>query len=585
MYNITWVLVMKYLKRILSILAKDKLNMLMTIFLIVIETAFELFIPFLMKDIINKGIKNNDMMAIIYSGGLIVICAIASLVFGHFYARFNARLVSNFSYKLRSDVYKKIQEYSFSNLDHFDISSLVTRATNDVQVLQNAISGSVRPFVRSPILLFMGIALVFVMSPDLGWIFLVVVPILALILFVIIKKVSPTYQILQDNIDELNQVVRENVTAIRTVKSFVREDYESEKFKNKNVNVYNTTKHTFSIATLNQPFFQLSMYSVTVMLISFGSIMVHNNTLEVGTLSALLSYVLQVINSIMMLSNVFILMNRSFASSKRIVEILDEKIDITSTNNRHVSVGDIEFKNVSFKYKNTSNEYALSNINLKIPHGSSVGIMGGTGSAKSTLSSLILRLYDVTDGEVLIDNINVKDYDLINLRDSISIVLQNNVLFTGTIKENLLWGNKNATDDEIKWALKVSRSDEFVYKLDKKLDYIISQGGTNVSGGQRQRLCIARALLKKPKIIIFDDSTSACDMKTEREILQGIRKLENVTNIIIGQRVNAVKDCDFIIILDDGKINSIGSHDELYKSSRIYKELCDSQLGGMKNEE
>ena len=571
---------MKDLMRILAYLKRDKINLIMTIFLAVVETAFELLIPFFMKDIINNGIKNQDIMAIIYSGAWIILCSLVSLIFGHFYSIFNAKLVTNFSYTLREEVYSKIQEYSFSNLDHFDISSLVTRATNDVQIMQNTLAGSVRPVIRSPILLFMGVGLVFIMAPSLGWIFACVIPVLALILFLIIKKVAPSYSVLQDNVDSLNQRVRENVTAIRTVKSYVREEYEEKKFNEANENVSNITKNTFKISSLNQPAFQLSMYTVTVMLISFGSVMVHNNTLEVGTISALLSYVLQVINSIMMLSNVFLLMNRSFASSKRIVEIFDEKIDILSLGNKLVKNGDIEFKNVYFKYKKTSEEYVLSDINLKIPHGTSIGIMGGTGSSKSTLVSLILRLYDVSNGEVLIDNENVKNYDLVNLRDSISIVLQNNVLFSGTIRENLLWGNKNATEEEINKAISISCSDEFINRLPNGLDYNLGQGGVNVSGGQRQRLCIARALLKKPKIIIFDDSTSACDMETERKILKGIRSLKNVTNIIIGQRVTSIMDSDFIVILDEGKIVNIGNHNELLKTSTIYKELVKSQLGG-----
>ncbi len=571
---------MKDLMRILAYLKRDKINLIMTIFLVVVETAFELLIPFFMKDIINNGIKNQDIMAIIYSGAWIILCSLVSLIFGHFYSIFNAKLVTNFSYTLREEVYSKIQEYSFSNLDHFDISSLVTRATNDVQIMQNTLAGSVRPVIRSPILLFMGVGLVFIMAPSLGWIFACVIPVLALILFLIIKKVAPSYSVLQDNVDSLNQRVRENVTAIRTVKSYVREEYEEKKFNEANENVSNITKNTFKISSLNQPAFQLSMYTVTVMLISFGSVMVHNNTLEVGTISALLSYVLQVINSIMMLSNVFLLMNRSFASSKRIVEIFDEKIDILSLGNKLVKNGDIEFKNVYFKYKKTSEEYVLSDINLKIPHGTSIGIMGGTGSSKSTLVSLILRLYDVSNGEVLIDNENVKNYDLVNLRDSISIVLQNNVLFSGTIRENLLWGNKNATEEEINKAISISCSDEFINRLPNGLDYNLGQGGVNVSGGQRQRLCIARALLKKPKIIIFDDSTSACDMETERKILKGIRSLKNVTNIIIGQRVTSIMDSDFIVILDEGKIVNIGNHNELLKTSTIYKELVKSQLGG-----
>ena len=571
---------MKDLKKVLKYLLNDKKNFILATLLIVVETAFELVIPFFMKDIINKGVLESDMKQILISGLYIIGCAIISLITGHLYSIFIGKLVSNYSYNLREDLYKKIQEFSFSNLDNFETTSLVTRVTNDAQIMQNTVLGSIRPLFRSPIMLLMGVGLSFAMAPKIAWIFVAVIPFLVLTMVLIIKHTAPKYNIIQNDVDNLNLVVRENVTAIRTVKAFVREDYEINKFDKANKNVATTTKNTFKIASLNTPAFQLSMYTVTTLLLSFGAIMVHNNTLMVGSLSALLSYVLQVMNSIMMISNVFLLINRSFASAKRINEILEENPTITSASTRCVEKGDIEFKDVSFKYKESSEEMVLSNINLKIPQGTSVGIMGGTGSSKSTLVSLILRLYDVTNGEVLIDGINVKDYDLKNLRDSISIVLQNNVLFSGSIKDNLLWGNKNATDDEIKKALEISCANEFVYNLPNGLDYDLGQGGVNISGGQRQRLCIARAILKNPKIIIFDDSTSACDMETERKILKGIRSLNNVTNIIIGQRVTSVKDADQIIILDDGKISAIGTHNELYEVSQIYKDLCDVQLGG-----
>lgn len=571
---------MKDLKRVLSYLLKDKKSLILTISLVVVETAFELIIPFLMKDIINLGVEKEDMHQILISGLLIILCALVSLITGHLYSIFVGKTISNYTYNLRRDLFDKIQTYSFTNLDHFETTSLITRVMNDSQIMQNTLLGTIRPLSRSPILLFMGVILCAIMAPNMVWIFFIAIPILILIMVLIIRYTAPRYSVIQKDVDNLNLVVRENVTAIRTVKANVREDFEIDKFDKANSNVANTTKNTFKIAVLNTPFFQLTMYGVTTLLLAFGAINVHNKTLEVGTLSALLSYVMQVLNSIMMISNAFLLLNRSFASAKRINEVLSEEVTMKSENNLCVEKGDIKFDNVSFKYKEESELYTLSNINLEIKQGSSFGIMGGTGSSKSTLVSLILRLYDVSQGRVLIDNINVKEYDLVNLRDSISIVLQNNVLFSGTVRENLLWGNPNATDEEIEEALRISCADEFIDRLPGGLEYDLGQGGVNVSGGQRQRLCIARALLKKPKIIIFDDSTSACDMETERKILKGIRSLKGVTNIIIGQRVNSVKECDDIIILDDGKIVSEGNHDTLYEISPIYKELCDVQLGG-----
>lgn len=574
---------MKDLKKVLSYLKYDKKDLILSMLLIVVECAFELVIPFVMKDIINKGIEQGNMNAILMYGGIVIGCAILSVITGHMYSIFNARAISNYIYHLRLEVYKSVQGFSFANLDHFETSSLITRTTNDIQVIQQSLSGSIRPLLRGPMAFIMGVGLSFVMAPNLAWIFCIALPILAVIMYLIIRYTAPRYAALQSDIDNLNLVVRENVTAIRTVKSYVREDYEKEKFDASNQNVCNTTTNTIKISALSQPSFQLIMYAVTIILLSLGTKMVHNNSLEVGTLSALLSYILQVVNSIMMLSNVFILMNRSFASASRIAEVLDEKPLIRALGDEQVKNGDIEFKNVSFKYKSEGEECALKNINLAIKQGKSIGIMGGTGSSKTTLVSLILRLYDVTDGEVLIDNINVKNYNLSNLRDSIAIVLQNNVLFTGTVRDNLKWGKKNASDEEINGALKMACAYDFVYSLPGGLDYDLGQGGVNVSGGQRQRLCIARALLKHPKIIIFDDSTSACDMETERSILKHIRSIKNVTNIIIGQRVSSVMDADEIIILDDGQIVARGPHKSLYNESQIYKELCDTQLGGVSN--
>ncbi len=574
---------MKDLAYILRYLKYYKKDLIMAIGLIVFETVFELIIPFLMKDIIDKGIKNSDMNQILLSGGLIIGCALISLLTGHFYAKYNARLVTNFSYHLRQEVFAKIQSFSFSNLDHFRTSSLVTRTTNDVMILQNTLVGGLRPLCRSPLMLFMGVGLSFLMAPKVAWIFVGAVPILGIILFLIIRYTAPKYSILQENVDDLNRVVRENVTAIRTVKAYVREEHEINKFNQANEQVMQTTKKTFRIAQLNTPSFQFILYTITVLILTFGSILVHNNELEVGSLSALLSYILQVVNSLMMISNVFLLMNRSFASSKRIKEVLEEQTDIVSKENAitKIEAGTIEFKNVSFKYQNGTGENVLSQINLHIHSGESIGILGGTGSAKSTLVSLILRLYDVTNGEVLLNGINVKDYDIVALRDAISIVLQKNVLFHGTIKENLLWGNKEATDEEIKEACQMACADEFIKNLPGQYSYDLGQGGVNVSGGQKQRLCIARALLKKPKVIIFDDSTSACDMETERKITSAIRSLKDTTNLIIAQRITSVMNADRIVILDEGKIQDIGTHNELLKRNEIYQELYHQQLGGV----
>lgn len=574
---------MKDLKFILSYLKYFKKDLIITLTLVIVETVFELIIPFLMSDIIDKGIEQKDVNQIWISGSLIVACAIISLITGHFFSRSNARLVTKFSHKLRSEVFKKIQTYSFANIDHFESSSLITRVTNDVQIMQNTLAGGIRPICRSPIMLLMGVGLSFAMAPSIAWVFLCAIPVLGIILFLVVKRTASKYSIIQKSIDDVNRVVRENVNAIRTVKSYVREEFEKEKFNKANTNVMDVTKYTFRVAQLNQPSFQLVMYAVTVLILYLGSLAIHYDGLGVGTLSALLSYILQILNSLMMFSNVFLLVNRSFASSTRLCEVFREEPTIKENPDgiKEVKNGTIDFKDVSFKYKENSMEYVLSDINIHIDAGMSVGILGGTGSAKSTFVSLILRLYDTTKGEVLIDGKNVKDYELKNLRDSISIVLQNNVLFSGTIRDNLKWGKKDATDEELNHALAMSCADEFIGRLPGGLDYDLGQGGVNVSGGQKQRLCIARSLLKNPKIIIFDDSTSACDMETERKILTNIRSLKGLTNIIIAQRITSVMGADMIIIIDNGKIEDVGTHKELLERNEIYQDLYNTQLGGV----
>ncbi len=576
---------MKDLKYILSYMKYFKKELFLTITLVVVETIFELIIPFLMRDIINIGIEENNIKQIYLSGSLIILCAVISLITGHFYSKSNAKLVTSFSHKLREETFNKIQTFSFANIDNFQTSSLITRVTNDVQIIQNTLAGGIRPSCRAPLMLIMGIALSFAMAPNIAWIFLCFTPILAVILFFIVRKTAPQYQVLQKSIDGVNTIVRENVAAIRTVKSYVREDHEKEKFNKANKKVMDVTKYTFRISQLNQPSFQFVLYLITTLMLYFGAKAIHADTLKAGSLSALISYILQVVNSLMMFSNVFLLINRSFASASRLCEIFEEVPDIDENPDgiKDVANGDIIFKDVFFQYKKNGGEYILNNINLDIKSGESVGILGGTGSAKSTLVSLISRLYDTTKGEVLVADKNVKDYNLKTLRDNVSVVLQNNVLFSGTVRENLKWGDKEASDEDILKACHLACVDEFLDRLPGGLDYDLGQGGVNVSGGQKQRLCIARALLKNPKIIIFDDSTSACDMETERKILSHIRELKNLTNIIIAQRVSSVIGADKIIIMDDGKIVDIGKHDELLSRNKIYQELCHTQLGGVLN--
>lgn len=574
---------MKDLKQILRYLFKYKKYFIITLLLIVFETFFELLIPFFMKDIIDKGIKLNDMKQIYISGGEIIICAILSLVLGHLYSRANAKMVTNFSYTLREEAFKKIQSYSFANLDHFQTTSLITRVINDVNVMQNTIAGGMRPLCRAPLMLIMGVVLSFILAPKVAWVFIVFIPVLALILFLIIRKTAPKYNVLQTNIDSLNGVVRENVTAIRTVKAYVREEHEVEKFTAANDSVMHISKSTFRIAQLNQPAFQLVMYSVTVLILYLGTKLVHNNSLEVGSLSAMMSYIMQVVNSLMMISNAFLLINRSFASSKRLNEIFNETPTIRNNDNpiMNISSGKIDFNHVSFKYKSGTGENVLDDIDIHIKAGESIGILGGTGASKSTLVSLICRLYDVNSGSVMVDDNDVKNYDLTVLRDNVAIVLQNNVLFSGSIRENLLWGNKNASDEELLEVCKIACVDEFLDRIGG-LDYDLGQGGVNVSGGQKQRLCIARALLKNPKIIIFDDSTSACDMETERKIMRQIRAIKDITNIVIAQRITSVIDADRIIIMDNGKIVDVGTSDELLQRCDIYKELYHAQMKGVR---
>lgn len=571
------------IKRLIPFAKKYKKAFILAFLCVVGETIFELVIPVLMANIIDIGVAQKDQHYIIMQGVLMAICALIALVLGILYSRYAAVAGQGVGFEIRKTEFEKVQNFSFSNTDHFSTSSLITRLTSDVTIIQNAICNGFRPLVRAPFMFSMALFLSIKMNAKLALIFIVVAPILGIGLFFIVKTVGPLFRFMQSNVDEVNTVVQENLIAIRTVKAYVKSDYENEKFEKINQELRTHSEKAFRYSVLNMPLLQYMMYTTIVCILFFGSQMIFAGEMKVGQLTGFLSYVLQILNALMMISNVFLMLTRSLASCKRIVDVLDE------VNNLHdpidpiieMNQGEIEFKNVSFKYKESAQENVLSNINLHIEPGSTVGILGGTGSAKTSLVQLIARLYDVSEGEILIDGHNVKDYSLEYLRDQVGMVLQKNTLFSGTVKENLLWGNKEASDEEIKWACKQACVDEFIENFPEGYDTYLEQGGVNVSGGQKQRLCIARALLKHPKILILDDSTSAVDTATEASIKEALASLKGTTKIIIAQRISSLQHANQIIILDNGKIHAIGNHEELLKNDEIYQEIYDSQLKGV----
>ena len=573
---------MKEFRRLLSYLGPYRRDMAIGALLVFIETVFELVIPVLMADLIDVGVENRDLHYIVGKGVQMGVCALLALATGLLYARFAARAAYGWGARVREAQYEKVQSYAFSNLDRFETSSLVTRMTTDVTVLQNAVNGGLRPLVRSPVMLVMGLGLSFWMNAELALIFLVCAPVLGLILFCVVRKVAPMYGRLQKAVDRLNNVVQEGLTAIRAVKAFVRGEYEEEKFRSVNEELMATSQRTFHLAVLNLPAFQFTMYTAIVLILWFGGGMILKGGLQVGELTGFLSYVLQVMNSFMMISNVFLLLTRSLASAHRIAEVLDEDVVLTSPENavREVPDGSVDFEGVPLKYHPGAREYALSGVDLHIKAGQTVGILGGTGSAKTTLVQLIPRLYDATEGAVKVGGHDVRDYDLTVLRDAVGIVLQKNVLFSGTVRENLQWGDLTASDEELWAACRAACADEFLERMPGGLDADLGQGGVNVSGGQKQRLCIARALLKKPKILILDDSTSAVDTATEGKIRAALAKLTGVTKIIIAQRVTSVMHTDLIVILEDGRIHAAGTHEQLLDGDPIYQEIYASQMKG-----
>lgn len=568
-----------------------KRDSILTPVLVAFEALVECIIPLMVANLVNRMQNGCDLSVIMRYGVILIIMACFSLLFGALAGIKAANASAGFGKNLRKDLFVAVQNFSFENIDRFSASSLVTRMTTDVTNVQMAYMMIIRTVVRAPLMLIFSFVMGFIMGGRLALIFLFTIPVLGIGLGLVIKKTMPLFRKVFKKYDNLNNSVQENINGIRVVKSFVREDFEKKKFNEAAEDVCGDFTRAEKILALNNPMMQFCLYVVMIFVLTFGSYLVVNfggNIIQVGQLSSLLTYSFQILMSLMMLSMIFVMVTISIESCERIVSVLEEKRTISNPKNPiyEVNDGSIDFDNVSFKYSKRADRYALENINLHIKSGQTIGVLGGTGSSKTSLVNLISRLYDVTEGEVKVGGVNVKDYDLVTLRDAVSVVLQKNVLFSGSIKENLRWGNKDATDEEIEEACHLACADEFIEQFPDKYDTHIEQGGTNVSGGQKQRLCIARALLKKPKILILDDSTSAVDTKTDAIIRAGFKKfIPETTKIIIAQRVSSVQDADQIIIMNNGSIEAIGTHDELLASNPIYQEVYYSQNKGGEQDE
>ncbi len=568
-----------------------KRDSILTPILVAFEALVECIIPLMVANLVNKMQNGCDLSVILKYGAILIIMACFSLLFGALAGITAANASAGFGKNLRKDLFMAVQNFSFENIDRFSASSLVTRMTTDVTNVQMAYMMIIRTVVRSPLMLIFSLVMGFIMGGPLAFIFLFTIPVLGIGLGLVIKKTMPLFRKVFKKYDNLNNSVQENINGIRVVKSFVREDFEMKKFNEAAEDVCADFTKAEKILALNNPMMQFCLYVVMIFVLTFGSYLVVNfggTIIQVGQLSSLLTYSFQILMSLMMLSMIFVMVTISIESCERIVAVLEEKRTISNPENPiyEVNDGSIDFDDVSFKYSKRADRYALENINLHIKSGQTIGILGGTGSSKTSLVNLISRLYDVTEGEVKVGGVNVKDYDLVTLRDAVSVVLQKNVLFSGSIKDNLRWGNKDATDEEIEEACHLACADEFIEQFPDKYDTHIEQGGTNVSGGQKQRLCIARALLKKPKILILDDSTSAVDTKTDAIIRAGFKKfIPETTKIIIAQRVSSVQDADQIIIMNNGSVEAIGTHDELLASNPIYQEVYYSQNKGGKQDE
>ena len=572
------------IKKLYPYMKKYKKYLFLGVSCAVLEVVFELLIPLVMAKIVDVGISLGDTGYTIKMGLLMVCMAMISLSFGLALSKFAAIAGQGFGAELREAEYIKIQSYSFKNIEKFSTSSLITRLTTDITMIQNSMTMGIKLLVRAPMMLICACVLAITISPKLAMIFLVSIPVLVISIGLIIKAVKPRFDIMQKKIDNINTVVQENLIGIRVVKSFVRQAKEKEKFKASNDDLVNASTRAFGLVVLNMPIMQFVVFSSVIGILWFGGNMVYAGTLTVGKLTSFMTYSFQILMSLMMISMVLMMISRSVASASRILEVLEEEPDIVDPANAVMEVedGEIEFRNVNFKYEDDSEENNLENINIKIKAGETVGIIGSTGSGKTSLVQLIPRLYDATNGEVFVGGRNVKEYNIEALRNSVAMVLQKNTLFSGTIAENLRWGNAEATEAQIEAAASSSCVDEFIDRLPGRYDMHIEQGGVNVSGGQKQRLCIARAILKNPKVIILDDSTSAVDTATDAKIRKAFAEdLKDTTKIIIAQRVNSVCEADKIIVMDDGRIDDIGTHDELMARCEIYKDVYKSQQEGV----
>ena len=576
------------LKKLLAYVGEYKKVSLLSPLFISVEVMMEILIPFLMASIIDDGLNKGNMKHIYFIGLLTLLIVMLSLSTGFAAGRCAAKASSGFAKNIRKAVFYRIQNFSFTNIDKFSTAGLITRFTTDIANIQNSYQMILRLLVRAPLMLIFATMMTIYISPGLSTIFIGAIITLGIVMAVVIFLVHPIFLQAMKKYDKINSDLQENINAVRVVKAYVRENYEINKFKNSTDGLRNTLLKAEKIIIFVAPAMQFCMYSCIILLSWFGAKKIVAGNLTTGQLMSLFSYTSNILMSLLMFAMVIVTITFSRASGERIVEVLDEEPSIKNIENPvfEVKDGSISFENVNFSYSNNPEVLNLENINLHINQGETIGIIGGTGSAKSALVQLIPRLYDVLNGEVKVGGVNVKNYDIKTLRDNVAMVLQKNVLFSGTIKENLMWGNKNATEEEMIHACKLAQADEFIQKFPDKYDTYIEQGGSNVSGGQKQRLCIARALLKNPKILILDDSTSAVDTKTDKLIREAFKnEIPDITKIIIAQRISSVKDADKIIVLDDGKISGIGVHEELIISNSIYKKVHDSQEEGGKNNE
>lgn len=572
-----------YLRILLKQVKEYKTASVITPIFMILEVLMETMIPFLMASIIDNGVNAGNLEHIYKVGGIMIIVALLGLLAGLAGGRFGAKASAGFAKNLREAMFNNIQTFSFANIDKYSTAGLVTRLTTDVTNIQNSYQMILRMMMRAPSSMICALIMAFSINARLSLIYLAAVLILGIILFFIISHATRYFRMAFPKYDELNASVQENVSAIRVVKAYVREELETSKFHKASENIYNIFVKAEKNIIFNAPLMQFTVYTCIILISWLGAKMIVGSTLTTGELMSLLAYCMNILMSLMMLSMVFVMISMSVASAERIAEVLSETSDIHNPENPvyEVSDGSITFSNVDFAYDKSNDEPVLKNINLKIHSGETIGIIGGTGSAKTSLVNLLSRLYDVTAGEVLVGGLNVKEYDIESLRNQVSVVLQNNVLFSGTIYDNLRWGDINASEEECKRVCHLACADEFIEKLPNGYETYIEQGGTNVSGGQKQRLCIARALLKKPKILILDDSTSAVDTATDAKIRRAFREeIPNTTKLIIAQRISSVQDADRIIVMDEGRVNGFGTHEELLKSNEIYREVYESQTSG-----